>query len=126
MLSLVRINFNQNLINDIDAHWAIYFENANGALFGNADAVVVEDVNNIPMTGFVSATTSGFNDNNIEFTYDYDNNAQNGRTPGTDAQVFIVGCGINIAKYVVLRATIKNQAVNNFILAADKELYYGG
>ena len=78
------------------------------------------------MQGYVSSTTSGFNDNDVEFTFDYDNNSQGGRIPGTDAQIFIVAIGINIAKYVVLNATIKNQPVNNFILAADRELYYGG
>lgn len=126
MTSLIRINFNDNLINDVDARWAVYFKNANGAMFGTAAAILVNDINNIPQSGYVSATTSGFNDNSVEFVFDYDNNAQNGRTPGTDADIFIVGIGINIAKYVVLSATIKNQAVNNFILAADKELYYGG
>lgn len=126
MSSLIRINFNDTLINDIDAKWAVYFKDANGALFGTSSAIVVEDINNIAMQGYVSSTTSGFNDNSVEFIFDYDNNAQNGRTPGTDAEIFIVAIGINIAKYVVLNATIKNQPVNNFILAADRELYYGG
>ena len=126
MTSLIRVNFNDVLIDDIDAQYSIYFANANGNQFGTSSAIVVEDINSIQMQGYVSSTTSGFNDNDVEFTFDYDNNSQGGRIPGTDAQIFIVAIGINIAKYVVLNATIKNQPVNNFILAADRELYYGG
>ena len=125
MTSLIRINFNDNLVHDPDAQWAMYFAEAGTAGFGSSNAIVVEDVNSVPLNGYVSTSTSGFNENDLEFTFDYDNNSQGGRTPGTDANVVIVACGINVAKYASLNATIKNQPVNNFVLAADLELSYG-
>ena len=124
MFTTVRINFNTTLIRDSSAKWAIYFKNVNGSMFWTSSAIMVEDISNIPQQGFISSSTSGDNDNSLEFTFDYDNNSQNGRTPSTDAEVVIVAIGINISKYVRLDVTIKNQAVNNFILAAEEELYY--
>ena len=124
MSTTIRVNFNTVLIRDPSAKWAIYFKNANGNVFGTISAILVEDISNIPQSGFISSSTSGDNDNSVEFTYDYDNNSQGGRTPATDAEIVIVAIGINIAKYVRLDATIKDQAVNNFILAAEEELYY--
>lgn len=124
MTSLIRINFNDTLVHDPDAQWAMYFATGTQP-FGSSAAVVVHDINNIPLNGFTNTSTSGSNDNDLEFTFDYDNNSQNGRVPGTDTDVVLVACGINVAKYVSLFATIKNQPVNNFVLAANVELSYG-
>ena len=56
------------------------------------DAVIVQDSANSPVTGTVSGSDFSFN-------FDYSNNAQGGRTAGTDAEVLAKAIGQTSAQY---------------------------
>jgi hypothetical protein len=96
----IHLVFNNNLINDVTSKFAVYFVNANGNEFGTNNAIIVEDITNTPMEGLILS-------NHIMYTFDYLNNTQGGRTPNTDAMIYIVCTGNNV-KYNIITDTINN------------------
>jgi len=94
----IHLVFNNNLINDISAKFAVFFEDAGGNLFGTSNAIIVEDNTNTQMEGLILS-------NHIVYVYDYINNTQGGRTANTDASIYIVCTGNNV-KYKIINTTI--------------------
>lgn len=119
-VATLTINFGTNLQNDTNAKYWVYFTTLPGAGndFGESGAILVEDDGGIDMTGNVSAQTS------VTLTFDYDNNAQGGRTPGTDAAVTVVGMGLATGQHVTAEATIARSTVNSVSLVAALERNY--
>ena len=113
-VSAGRINFNDNLIADTSAKYWMFF--ADG--YGTTSAVLVEDSNGDPITGDVSG--QGF----ISFDFDYDGNNQGGRTPGTDANVVVVGLGLDRAQFVSVTGTISRNVGLVFTLVSALERNY--
>jgi hypothetical protein len=111
----ITLIFNNVLINDSDVEYALYFKDANGNQFGTSSAIVVEDDSNVPQAGQLSGNKE------ITFNFDYDNNAQGGRTPGTDADIVIVATGLNISKYTIHEETITNVTSLNIVVCAKEE-----
>jgi len=115
------ISFNDNLQNDADAYfWMFYTTNPAGN-YGTADAVIVESATDSTaneIAGLIGGATS------YPYTFDYDNNAQGGRTPATNADVTIVAIGLNTAQYVSTTGTITRSKGNNFSLVAPLERNY--
>ena len=115
------ILFNDNLQNDSDAYfWMFYTTNPSGD-YGTKDAVIVEDASDSTanqIMGLVDGQTS------YDFTYDYDNNEQGGRTKATDADVTIVALGLNIAQYVSTTGTITRSKGQTYSLVAPLERNY--
>lgn len=105
------INFNENLINDANAIYRMYFT----AGFGTAGAILVDDKDGVDISGNVggSATKS--------FSFDYDGNVQGGRTAGTDAPVTLVALGLSTGQYVKATGTIGRTNANNFSLVSSLE-----
>lgn len=105
------INFNENLINDANAIYRMYFT----AGFGTAGAILVDDKDGVAISGNVggSATKS--------FSFDYDGNVQGGRTAGTDAPVTLVALGLSTGQYVKATGTIGRTNANNFSLVSSLE-----
>lgn len=116
------IVFNDNLIADPSASFFMFFTDPDGVVNGNeygtAGAIVVQDNDGFPITGSVDGNAS------YSFTFDYDNNAQGGRTPATNAAVTVVAIGLTSAQYVVATSTIERSKANNISLVSALERNY--
>lgn len=108
------INFNENLVNDTDAIYRMYFT----AGFGTAAAILVEDKDDIAISGSVSGVATK------AFSFDYDGNVQGGRSAGTDANVTIVAIGLDTGQYVKATGTIGRSNANSFSLVSALERNY--
>lgn len=119
-VATLTLNFGDNLQDDASAKYWVYFTTLPGAGndYGESGAIIVNDNDGIPMTDDVSAATS------VTLTFDYDNNAQGGRTPGTDATVTVVGIGLATGQYVKATGTIARSTVNSISLVAALERNY--
>lgn len=109
--------FNSDLVDDSDAKYWMYFNDAGGNQFDSANAIIVKDNGNNDITGDVSQQ-------NIQFDFDYDNNEQGGRTKGTDAVVQIVAMGLDGAEWVVAQFTITKATGLTFPVNAATERNY--
>lgn len=115
------VNFNDNLSNDTGAVYRMFFTDVNGNNFGDTDAIIVQDSNDIDIAGAVPAGVTG---SSISFTFDYDGNVQGGRTAGTDAPVTVVAIGLDRAQYVKATGTIGRTNANSITLTAALERNY--
>lgn len=117
----VTITLNSNITDDVPAAGTnkvvVFFTTNPSGNYGTENAVIVNDANGDPMT---------FSDQSTDITtsFDYDNNAQGGRTPGTNAPVTIVAIGQGTAQYVQTTGTILRQSANTFSLVAALERNY--
>jgi hypothetical protein len=117
------LNFNQNLLDDNDALYWMFFTTVGtpASAFGTEDAVLVEDSTSSPISGSVNDADG---DGNIDYTFDYDGNTQAGRTAGTNADVTVVAIGLSTAQYVSTTAEITRSKANNISLVASLERNY--
>jgi len=115
------IAFNDNLQNDADAYFWMFFTTNPSGDYGTANAVIVEDTSDSTanqIAGLVAGASA------YQFTFDYDGNTQGGRTQGTDANVTIVAIGLNTAQYVSTTGTISRSKGQSFSLVAPLERNY--
>jgi len=117
-VATVELNFSTTLVNDTDAIYRMFFTDANGNNFGDSDAILVDDNDGVDIAGDVSGNSS------LQFTFDYDGNAQGGRTPGTDAEITVVAIGLNSGQHVKARGTIARSNSNVVTLVAPLERNY--
>lgn len=117
-VAVVTLSFNGNLQGDASAIYRVFFTDANGNNFGDADAILVDDNGGLDVSGNVSGAAS------IQFDFDYDGNSQGGRTPGTDADITVVGLGLDTGQYVVATGTITRSTANAVSLVAPLERNY--
>jgi len=116
------IFFNNNLQNDTDAIYRLFYTNDDagdntGADFGTQDAIIIQDNSDNPITGSVGGQAE------IQFDYDYDNNIQRGAGSGeTDAPYTAVAIGLTTAQYVVTTGTLTRSTANsvNFVAALER------
>ncbi len=113
------LNFNQNLVADADAKYAMFFADT----YGLATATIVKDASGDDITGTV-AGDDGAGRTSISFDFDYDGNVQQGRTAGQPAAVIVVAIGLNTAQYVSAAATIGRSSGQNISLVAPLERNY--
>jgi len=109
--------FNDNLVNDTDAEYWMFFTSIGASAYGTADAILVENTNNVTISGLASAAE-------ISWTFDYDGNVQGGRTPATDANVTVVAIGLNTAQFVRTTSTITRATNQTISLVAALERNY--
>jgi len=100
------IVFNDNLSNDAQAKYAMFFTDVPSGSFGSASALIVQDNTDINITGSVSGSGS------VSFTFDYDFNAQGGRASGSNADITVVAIGLSTAQYVSATSTILRSKTN--------------
>jgi hypothetical protein len=118
------INFGDNLQNDSDAIYRVYFTNDDagsnlGYDFGTANAILVNDADSSPMSGSVSAAPS------IVKTFSYDTNVQRGAgSAGTDAPITVMAIGLQTGQYVVATTSISRSTANVVSLVAALERNY--
>jgi hypothetical protein len=111
------INFNQNLVDDSGAVYRMFFTDANGNNFGDVDALIVQDNEDVDIAGNVTGSE-------VQFTFDYDGNVQGGRTSAQDAAVTVVAIGLDKAQYVKATSTIGRSNANSVSLVASLERNY--
>lgn len=114
------ITFNENLVNDTGGKYWMFFTRtdlSNTHDFGTTDALIVDDGSSVPLTADINASS-------INFTFDYENNIQGGRTPNVDAEVTIVGIGLETGQYVKTTGTIARSNANAFSLVSSLERNY--
>lgn len=119
-VATLTLNFGANLVSDTSAKYWVYFTTLTGAGndYGEVGAVLVDTAAGADMTGDVSAQSS------VTLSFDYDNNAQGGRTPGTDADVTCVAIGLSTGQYVRATGTIGQSTTNSVSLVAALERNY--
>jgi len=111
--------FNNNLTNDNDAIYKLFFTSGSTGEFGTADAVIINDNSDNPITGSVDGSGS------IAFDYDYDNNEQRGSgTSGSDVPFTGVALGLGTAQYVVTTGTWTRSTTNTVNFVAGLERNY--
>lgn len=108
--------FNPNLVSDGQAIYRMFFRALPGAGddFGEAGAVIVNDANNVSISGNVTGPT-------VPFSFNYDSNVQGGRTAGTDALVTVVAIGLNVGQHVLAESTITRAVGQTITLVAPLE-----
>ena len=97
---------NDILCSDPDGIYCIYFKDN----WNSANATIVNDANGTPIKGKVGGRR------HIPFTFNYGLNDQNGRTPGTDVEVIIIGMGLKLAKYERTYGVITKNGPNQFAI----------
>jgi hypothetical protein len=116
----ITLNFGQNLINDSDAKYFLFFANANGNAFGTSNAIIVNDAEDpvAPISGDVNGQSS------VTRSFDFTGNDQGNRTPNTNAPVVGVGIGLVDGQYVRSDTTIERNTTNSLSLIAAFERNY--
>jgi hypothetical protein len=114
------ISFGDNLKNDANAKYWIYFTTLPGANndYGEVNAVIVDDNTGTDMAGNVSGVAS------VDKSFNYDGNVQGGRTQGTDATITAVAIGLSTGQYVKATGTIAKSTSNSITLTAPFERNY--
>lgn len=116
------IAFNNNLQNDVDSIYKIFFTNDdapgdnNGYDFGTENAILINNNAGNPITG--SATASS-----VSYDFDYDGNIQRGSvSSGSDVPFTGVAIGLGTAQYVVTTGTITRSVTNpiNFVSSLER------
>lgn len=86
--------------------------------YNSPQAIIVDDNSGADIVGAIGAAS-------IAFDFDYDNNAQGGRTPATDAAVVLKAIGLETGQYVeVLGLTITRTTGLSFTATAPLERNY--
>jgi len=114
------ISFNDNLQNDSDSKYFMFFTTTPSGSFGSSAAILVNDNSGVPISGGYSEISGG----SYQWDFDYDNNDQGGRTPGSDAAVTVVAIGLSVAQYVLTTSTITRAVGQNISLVAALERNY--
>lgn len=122
-VAALTINFGDNLQNDQYAKYWVFFDNANGNLFGTTSAILVQDKDGIDMTGDVNPGWPTKR-TSVSHSFNYDSNTQGGRTAGTDAAIVAVGIGLSTGQYVRSSGNIARSTGNTVSLVSALERNY--
>lgn len=114
------INFGDNLKNDTNAKYWVYFSTLPGAGndFGESGALLIDDATGTDMAGNVGGASS------VTKSFAYSTNVQGGRTAGTDAAFTAIGLGLQTGQYVKATGTIAQSTTNSVSLVASLERQY--
>lgn len=114
------LNFNSFLTSGSTGYYRMYFTDPTvgaGDAWGESGAITVNDKDNNPITGTITAGT-------IAFTFDYTGNVQGGRTANTDANVTVVAGNKGSAKPVVATGLINQSKTISITLTAEQDRAY--
>ena len=117
------VNFGDNLQNDQYAKYWVFFTNAGGNLYGTTNAIIVNDNDDLPMSGNVNPAWPTKR-SSVSHTFDYDNNTQGGRAGNSDAAVTVVGLGLSTGQFVSATGNIARSTANSVSLVAALERNY--
>lgn len=116
--AVLTLQFGDNLINDADAVYRVFFTTNPAGNYGTSNALLVKDDSTADMSGTVGGASS------VQKTFAYDTNVQGGRTAGTDAPITVVAIGLSTGQYVKATGTIARSAANSVSLVASLERNY--
>jgi len=116
--AVLTLQFGDNLINDADAVYRVFFTTNPAGNYGTSSALLVKDDATADMSGNVSGASS------VQKTFAYDTNVQGGRTAGTDAGITVIAIGLSTGQYVKATGTIARSAANSVSLVASLERNY--
>lgn len=122
-VATISLSFGDNLVNDVDAIYKVFFTNDDAGLnlgydFGTANAIVMQDASAAAMSGSVSGAA-------IQHTYDYDNNVQRGAgSDGEPVPITVVAIGLSTGQYVQATGTLTASLAVTLSLAAALERNY--
>ena len=116
--AVLTLQFGDNLVNDTDAVYRVFFTSVPSGDYGTANAFTVDDDTGTDMAGSVGGATS------IGHTFAYDTNVQGGRTAATDAPVTVVAIGLTTGQYVKATGTISRSSANSVSLVSSLERNY--
>ena len=121
MSTTLVINFGDNLKNDTTAKYWVFFSTLPNPSnnYGHTNAILVQDINSVEMTGLVSGQSTK------SFVFDYSNNSQGGRTPGTPINITVIGIGLATSQYIKATATLDGSASTYVSLVSLIERNYG-
>ena len=111
---------NNNLSDDPDSVYRAYFEDGVDLQFryGQQGAIFVEDNSGNPISGNINGDPA------VSRDFDYDGNNQGNRTAGTDANIIVIGIGLDGRQYIKARGTITRASVNTITLTSSTERQY--
>jgi hypothetical protein len=119
------LTFNDNLQNDTNAIYKVFFTNDDagdntGRDFGTQNAIIINKYTGLsPLTGSINGSSS------LSFDYDYDNNIQRGSSSsGSDAPYTAVALGLGTAQYTVTTGNVTRSTSNNISFVANLERNY--
>jgi hypothetical protein len=114
------INFGENLRNDPDAKYWVFFSSLPNASnnYGHTNAILVQDFDLVEMTGLVNGLV------NKIYIFDYDHNSQGGRIPSTPVNITVVGIGLATSQYVKATATLDGTPLTSVSLVSLIEKNY--
>lgn len=122
--AVLTLNFGENLSNDTNAKYWVYFTNDDagdnaGYDYGTSNAILVNDASDVPMTGNINGNSS------VQLSFAYDTNVQRGAaSAGVDAPITCVAIGLNTAQFVKATGTIARSISNTVSLVAPLERNY--
>lgn len=122
--SSITLAFNNNLQNDSNAKYWVFFTNDDagdntGRDYGTKDAIIVQDSDGNLVTGNVGGSPT------YQFAYDYDGNVQRGNaSAGIDAPVTVVAIGLDTAQFVITTGTISRSKGISISLVSALERNY--
>lgn len=122
-VAALTVNFGTNLQDDRYAKYWVFFTTNPAGNFNTANAVIVQDADNVDMKGDVNPswpTKRTF----VSHTFNYDSNTQGGRTAQTDAAITVVGIGLSTSQYVSATGTIGKNVANSVTLTSSLERNY--
>jgi len=111
------LNCNANLTSGGTGYYRMYFTTNPAGNYGTATAVTVNDASGVPIAGVISGSS-------INFTYDWTNNVQGGRSGGVDASVTVVAGNASKAKPVVATGTLGQSKSISISLVAETDRAY--
>lgn len=102
------INFGEYLRADPAAKYWVFFSSLPNASnnYGHTNAILVQDINSLEEYGIVEMTGLVNGRLSVTHSFDYTNNSQGGRIPGTPVNITVVGIGLSTSQYVKSTATI--------------------
>lgn len=112
------IEFNNNLQNDAQAVYEMFFLSTPQGAYGTPQAITVQNSTSQDIAGSIGGAPS------VSFDFAYDSNAQGGRTPATDASIVLVAIGLQTAQFVRFDGTITRTTGQTFSLVAALERNY--
>jgi hypothetical protein len=115
--AVLTISFGENLQNDPQSMYWVYFTNVPSGDYGDDDAILINDASASAMSGSASTTS-------VQRTFAYDTNDQGGRTPETDAPFTAVAIGLSAAQFVKATGSIQRSTANSVSLVAPLERNY--
>jgi hypothetical protein len=100
-----------------DFIYRAFFTSVPSGDYGTVNAIIVNDKDGVPISGT-------YNGSPVNFSFAYDSNNQGGRTQGTNANVTLVGIGLDGGQFALVEFTITRQQGINVLLAPAQERNY--